>query len=148
MRRVRTRSLFVGFVGALILSVLTWANWQEPNLHDFVPPATLTILHVGGLTDPVRAAELARRVAVLDGVTTCNLNPETQVAVVMHYPDQTSAADLRRAFSAGGAYAVSDQKMEPSAAPAGPQCPVPAGYVVALERVRFALNFRRFFVKV
>ncbi len=151
MRRIRTRSLFLGLFAALLLSFMTWANWQEPNLHDYVPVTTVTLLRVGGLTDPARARELERHVSSLDGVTTCNVSAKNQLAVVMHYADQLSTADVRRALSAGGAYAVTAQPTEipqASAAPAGPQCPVPAGYVLALERVRFAFNLRRFFVKV
>ena len=148
MPRIRIRSLFAGLFALLLVSLLTWANWQEPNLHDYVPSASISLLHVGGLSDPARAASLERRIAVLDGVTDCNLNSQTQVAVVTHYPDQISLADIRRSLSNNGAYVVTEQAFVPAAAATGPQCPVPAGYLVALEKLRFALNFRRFFIQV
>jgi hypothetical protein len=36
----------------------------------------------------------------------------------------------------------------PPAPVVGPQCPVPQGYLVALEKLRFALNLRRLFITV
>lgn len=131
-----------------VLALLVWANWQEPDLHSFAPSVRLVILKVHGLADPRSAVDLQDRVTHLPGVAACTLEPTVQVAVVSYHPEETTEAAIRQALAAGGAYGVSTAPPLPQTAAIGPQCPVPASYVLALERLRFTLNFRRFLVRV
>lgn len=144
----RVRPLVNFSLAALVLTLLTWANWQSPTPTPAAPPIQRAVLRIGGLTDPARAAELARRLAVRDGITACSLNAVTQIADVTHDPDYISAAELRRALADGGAYVVMPVPSDVSAvASFGPPSPGSASYGAALKRLRGALNFRRFFVK-
>jgi cation transport ATPase len=108
----------------------------------------LAILKVHGLTDSRLAVDLQDRVSHMPGVTACTVAPTTQVAVVSYRPEETTEVAIRQMLAAGGAYVVSPAPPLPQTAALGPQCPVPASYVLAVERLRFALNFRRFLVRV
>mgnify|MGYP002777017035 CR=1 FL=1 len=149
--RTRRFRSWLWAVALPVLALLTWAGWEEPSLHHYAAPTRLTIVRVGGLTDATRAQELYQRIRSLDGVTACTITPATQLAVVAYETEHLSEAEVRRALSAGGAYAVAPAALAAAssdhAGPARPQCPVPASYLVAIDRFRFALNVRRLFVR-
>ncbi len=132
----------------LLVALLGWANWEEPELHDFAPTTELAVHQVDGLNAPAQAQALDAHLRALAGVVACSIDPTTHLAVVSYDPAQLSATDIRRALALGGAYAVAAPA--PQAADLGPprpQCPVPASYITALNRLRFTLNARRFFVQ-
>lgn len=135
-------------VAVAVLALLVWANWQEPDLHSFAHSVRLVVLKVHGLAATRSAGDLQDRVSALPGVTACTLQPATEVAVVTYRPAETTEATVRQALTAGGAFVVASLPAPATSVVAGPQCPVPASYLLALERLRFALNFRRFLVRV
>lgn len=130
-------------VGAL--GLLGWANWNEPNLHDYPAPVTVAALQ---LTEPLtvaQAAALRTRVTETPGVTACTVSADGRAAVFTYRPAEASPAEV--AARLANEYAVREYHA-PALPDTGPQCPVPQQYVSALEQLRFALNVRRFFVKV
>ena len=134
-------------LAALVIVLLTWANWQEPERQKASPTTQLAVWRVGGLTDPRQALALDQRLRALDGVTACELNATTQLAVVSYNPEQLSEADVRRALATGGAYVVTRPSL--AVAEAGgfvqPSASSPAVYLAAFSRLRNALNVRRLF---
>jgi hypothetical protein len=126
-------------------ALLLWANWQEPNLHDYPAPVRVDALQVVGVQPGAQATALRTRLLQAPGITACTVSPDAHAVAYTYHPDETTPAQVRQHLAS----AFQVQEYSAAAAPvAGPQCPVPVGYLVALERVRFALNLRRLFVRV
>ncbi|TGE21152.1 hypothetical protein [Hymenobacter metallicola] len=128
-------------LGLLLVAVLVWSSWEEPSLHDYAPPTEFLTLAAPTLQPGPAAKQLQARAAALPGVTACALRADKQLLTLAFNPEQLTAEEVCRRLAL---------KPLPLAAPApnARQCPVPAGYIVALERLRFALNLRRLFVIV
>lgn len=107
----------------------------------------MTIVRLAGLREPQQATALQAQVAAIPGVTACTITADGQGAVVSYHPDEVSDATVRQTLTANGRFQVTKPHIAAATGPPAPQCPVPATWVVALERIRFALNFRRFFVQ-
>ena len=127
------------------VALLLWANWQEPNLHDYPAPIGVGALQVTGVQPGPQALALHNCLVQLPGITACTVSPDAHAVAYTYHPDETTPAQVQQQVAA-------TFRVQPYHAPAapvvGPQCPVPVGYITALERVRFALNLRRLFVKV
>lgn len=127
----------------LLLALVVWGSWHEPDLHDFTPTTEFITLAAPGLQPGAAARQLQARALALPGVTACALRPEKQLLTLAYRPAELSAAVLQQRLALSPL-----PQPEPSAAEAARQCPVPAGYVQALERLRFAFNLRRLFVQL
>ncbi|GAA4383933.1 hypothetical protein [Hymenobacter koreensis] len=127
---------------AMAAALFTWSSWEEPSLHEYAPPTEFITLSAPALQEGPAAVQLQARAQALPGVTACALRPQKQLLTVAYNPERLSAAELCRELG--------NLRPLPVAAPdpAGRQCPVPPGYVQAMERVRFALNLRRLYVSI
>ncbi len=133
--------LGLGSAAALLL----WSNWQEPNLHDYPSPIGVGALQVAGVQPGPQAVALHTRLMQIPGITACTVSADAHAVAYTYHPDEVTPAQVQQQV----APAFQVQEYHAPAAPVvGPQCPVPLGYVTALERLRFALNLRRLFVKV
>lgn len=144
--RLRRRPLVAGATTAL-LGLLLWANWALPALHAFAPAVEFATFQVDARATPALGSRLQRVAAGLPGVTAAALNPRAHCLTVAWQPARIGGAavyERLRAVGHGRVWALPAATL--SAAEAARQCPVPAGYVQALERLRFTLNLRRFFV--
>ncbi|MGI4862930.1 MAG: hypothetical protein ACRYFZ_03350 [Janthinobacterium lividum] len=128
-----------------VFLLLLWSNWQEPNLHDYPAPVTVGALRVAGVQPGPQATALHARLLQLPGITACTVSADAQAVAYTYHPDEITPAQVQQQVASG--FRVQEYHA-PAAAIVGPQCPVPTGYIVALERLRFALNLRRLFVKV
>ncbi|WP_019948255.1 hypothetical protein [Hymenobacter aerophilus] len=145
MTTQRFRRAKAGLAGGLVLLLLlvVWGSWQEPSLHEFTPVTEFITLEAPGLQPGPAAEQLQARAMALPGVTACALRPEKQLLTLAYQPAELSAEQLQQLLA-----------LRPlpqpalSAAAEARQCPVPPGYVHALERVRFAFNLRRLFVRL
>jgi hypothetical protein len=148
MRRFRLFHLISGLVAVPLVALFAWANWQTPSLHEFAPESQMIVVQLKGATlDSLAAHQLEQTIARAEGVTACRIVPGSGLAVVSFLPTAISESSLRTALTASGAYQLGAPKVEPLVGQPAPQCPVPASYITALNRVRFALNMRRFFVR-
>lgn len=132
---------------ALLVLLLVWASWDEPSLHNYARPVRFLQVQVDGLAAPAEAATVQRQVAAVPGVAACVINSNTQTATVLFHEEDISEADIERVLSVGGTFRITRPQLAP-AAPTGRQCPVPPGYLDALDKIRFALNLRRLFISV
>ncbi|MGI4835695.1 MAG: hypothetical protein ACRYFK_19745 [Janthinobacterium lividum] len=127
-------------MGALLATaaLLGWGSWQAPNLSSYARAAEFVVLDAPRLQPGADSARLQARVTALPGITACAIRPAKQLLVVAYNPDSLSQAQLCQRLGLSA-------QAPPLPSPAARQCPVPAGYVLALEKVRFALNLRRLF---
>ena len=117
-------------------------------MHHFVRPVEITIWQLAPLgNDSARAYTLQRHLATEAGVSACAVSPRTNCVAFVYHPEQTTLTALYQAVSHYGARVI-DNPPASTITPAIRQCPVPGSYLVWLDRVRFALNVRRFFVSV
>ena len=116
-------------------------------MHHFVRPVELTVWQLAPLASPAAAQALATRLATEPGVSACSVSPRTNCVAFVYHPGAASLPALYQAVGRYGARVIANPPA-PAAAPAVRQCPVPMGYVVLLDQLRFALNVRRFFVAV
>jgi copper chaperone CopZ len=132
-----------------LLTLVTWASWEEPELHSYAKPVHIVQFYVANVQSQNQADDLRQQMTAVPGVTACAINPHTQCATVLYQEENISAAELGRILSVGGVFEVSrirTSKTSPTAAASERQCPVPSKYVLALEQLRFALNLRRLFI--
>ena len=129
----------------LALSLLTWGSWNEPNLHDYPAPVQVSVLQVADLQPGPAAIELRSQLLQLPGITACTVSADAHSVVYTYCSNETTPLAVQAALTP--AFRLQPYQV-PAAATSGPQCPMPAGYVVALERLRFAFNLRRLFVRV
>ncbi|MCB2379373.1 hypothetical protein LGH70_17375 [Hymenobacter sp. BT635] len=123
------------------MSVLVWSSWEEPNLHEYAPPVEFITLNAPNLQPGPAARQLQMQAQALPGVTACALRADKQLLMLAFNPEQLTAEQICRKLALT---ALPAQAPDPTVR----QCPVPPGYVMALERLRFALNLRRLFVVV
>lgn len=121
--------------------LLAWGSWQPPSLSSYARPAEFIILDAPRLYPGPDSARLQARVEALPGITACAIRPAKQLLVVAYNPDSLSQQQLCRQLG------LAPHPLPPPD-PSARQCPVPTGYVVALERLRFVLNLRRLFVRL
>lgn len=133
--------LALGCVALLLL----WSNWQEPNLHDYPKPVSVGALEVAGVQPGPQAAALHARLLQIPGITACTVSADAHAIAYTYHPGEVTPAQVQQQVASG--FRVQEYHA-PAAPTAGPQCPVPTRYIVALEQLRFALNLRRFFIKV
>ncbi|UOQ54317.1 hypothetical protein [Hymenobacter cellulosivorans] len=136
---LRPRAWKVGVLA--LLALLVWGSWTEPSLHEYAPTTEFITLSAPDLRPGPAAERLQARTQALPGVTACALRPDKQLLTVAYHPDELTADELSQQLGLRPLPTVAPD-------PAERQCPVPPGYVLALERVRFALNLRRLFVSL
>lgn len=124
-------------------ALLVWANWEAPEMHHFVRPAATAVWQLAPLGGPEAVHTLETRLAAVPGVSACAVSVRTGCVALVYRPEEASPEALGQAVRRNGGRVVS---APPAPAVAVRQCPVPAGYVLWLDQVRFALNLRRFFV--
>lgn len=124
---------------AIVAALLTWANWEPKPLHAYAKPVSMSIFKAEELQTAPVAAAFSQQLEKVPGVTACSANPESQLVAVTYHTDQLTEADLKRFIEQR--FKVSKPSFE-SDEPAGPQCPVPAEYILALEQFKYALCFR------
>ena len=128
-----------------LVAALTWANWNAPELHHFVEPAATVVWQLPPLSSPAAAHALETQLAQTSGVKACAVSYRTNCVAFVYHPAQATPATLAHAVRQLGAH-VLPSTAAPSARPLMRQCPVPPGYTLLIERIRFSLNVRRFFV--
>lgn len=140
----RFRWLKAKLAGALVLlTLVAWGSWQEPSLHEFIPVTEFVTLTAPDLQPGAAAEQLQARALALPGVTACAVRPEKQLLTLAYRPAELSAGQLQQRLNLSAL-----PQPELSAEAAARQCPVPPGYVQALERLRFTFNLRRLFVRL
>jgi hypothetical protein len=130
---------------AVPVALLIWANWEAPEMHHFVRPAATAVWQLAPLGSPEAVHTLETRLAAEPGVSACAVSERTGCVALVYRPEEASPEALYQAVSRNGGRVVTPPPA-PAVAPAIRQCPIPAGYVLWLDQVRFALNLRRFFV--
>jgi hypothetical protein len=133
--------LGLGSAAALLL----WANWQEPNLHDYPAPIGVAALQVAGLQPGPQAVALHDQLVRLPGVTACTISADAHSLAFTYQPSVVTPAQVQQQVARS--YRVQSY-VAPATPALGPQCPVPLRYVTALEQLRFTLNLRRLFIRV
>lgn len=147
LQNILTTKLFrrptvqLGLFGAA--SLLTWASWQEPSLHDYPQPISVAAVRLAG--PGTALAAMHDQVVRLPGITACTVNADARSLAFTYHPDEVTPAQVCQQLPAAWHAQLYQAPMQ---LVAGPQCPVPQGYLVALDRLRFALNLRRLFVNV
>ena len=128
-----------------LAGLLLWANWQEPNLHDYSAPASVGALRLAGVRPGAQVAALHARLLRLPGITACTISADAHALAFTYYPEMVTPAQVQQLVART---CQAQEYVAPATPVLGPQCPVPQGYLVALEKLRFALNMRRFFISV
>lgn len=120
---------------------VVYANLEPAPMHAYVKPISMTILKMDGLKSEEQAADLRTQVSKATGVTACSANPSSQLVSITFDPDQTSANYLSNFVEKVTQQPVQNASFE-GIEPSGPQCPVPLSYILAFERMKYAVCFR------
>gem|GEM_PF-1859660 len=130
-----------------LLAILLWANWEAPEMHHFVRPADMAVWQLAPLASPAAAQALSTQLATEPGVSACAVSPRTNCVAFVYHPEEVTPAALYQAVGRHGGRILT-HPLANAPKPAIRQCPIPVGYLLWLDQVRFALNVRRFFVSV
>jgi hypothetical protein len=139
------RSYWVKTMISCLAGLLLWANWQEPNLHDYSIPASVGALRLAGVQPGAQATALHTRLLRLPGITACTISADAHALAFTYYPEIVTPAQVQQVVAST---CQAQEYVAPATTVLSPQCPVPQGYIVALDKLRFALNLRRFFINV
>ena len=141
MRIVKMAAYTLGCVGLVCLvSLLVWANWEKPSLHAQVKPIGVTLLKVDGLQQETQAQQIRQQIEKMPGVTACSANPVSQLIGITYDTDLLTESQLRSVIESH--FKQVTKPNFDSEQPSGPQCPVPAEYILKMERLKYALCFR------
>lgn len=113
-------------------------------MHHFTRPAETLVWQLAPL-DSLATRTLETQVATEPGVAACAISLRTHCVAVVYHPEELTPEILYEALRRNGAQVV-HHPPAPAMQAAIRQCPVPTGYLVAVDKFRFALNLRRFFV--
>ena len=130
-----------GYFVLLVLVVFTiYANLEPAPLHTKVPAATMLLVDL----PKVEQAELKKietNIKKLKGVNAAVLNLDSHRLCVMYDKTKISDLKLREIISSDPKHFITEVQLG-SGADAGPQCPVPLGWLQSIEDVKYAFNFR------
>ena len=127
----------------MALGLFTWGSWQDPKLSQYARPVTYLVFNTPHLQSATDSAQLLSQVEHLPGVTACAIRPASQRLVMAFNPDSLSQEEECQRLGLTVQPPAPPAPIDPSIR----QCPVPAGYVLALEKVRFFFNLRRLYIK-
>lgn len=124
----------------LFISLVVWANWQEPSLSQRLnlKPVALAVFNLDKPLLAQDSAQLARTLATTPGVTACTVNRESQTVSLTYYEDEVTESSLHRLVQTSPYRATKVN----FAAFEGPKCPVPAEYLDFLTNLKTSLCFR------
>lgn len=125
----------------LFLAFVVYANLEPAPMHSYVKPISMTIFKVDGLTSPEQVNSVKEKVSLHNGVTACGANPVSELVSITFDPDQTSEGSLRKLVGNITGRPVQAAVFKTDGPPS-PQCPVPQEYIMAFEKVKYALCFR------
>jgi len=125
----------------LFIALVVYANLEPAPMHAHVKPIDMTIVKVSGLQKTTNATSIQSKISELPGVTACTVNPTSELVSVTFDPDQTDAAKINSFVGKYTEKSVSKASFAGIEA-SGPQCPVPLSYIMAFERMKYALCFR------
>lgn len=117
-------------------------------MHHFVRPAATAIWPLAPLGSPAAAQALQAHLAAEPGVAACAVSLRTGCVALVYHPDETAPGALYQAVGRYGARVLTHAPAPSANAAAPRECPVPPGYLLLIDQVRFTLNLRRFFVAV
>ena len=123
----------------LLLAFVVYANWEEPPLHARVKPIAMTILSVANMNTPEQATAIREQIDQLGGVTACAANTESKMVSITYHADEIDEQTLRQQVAGQAKAPVTKAQF---AEFSGPECPVPQSYIMAFEKVKYALCFR------
>jgi copper chaperone CopZ len=122
---------FAKVTGFLVLtffvSMLVWANWEEPPLSDKLDlkPINLAVFDLNKDIDASDSTLISNKLSATSGVTACTVNPKFKTVSVTFYGDQVSEDALKSVVQQKDYVAskINFATME------GPKCPVPMEYI-------------------
>lgn len=115
-------------------------------MHHFAQPVEATVWQLAPLASPEAAQALQVKLASEPGVSACAVSPRTNCVAFVYHPEEATPEALLQAVGRNGARVINPPVNPP--APAIRQCPVPSSYIALLDKIRFTLNVRRFFISV
>jgi hypothetical protein len=125
----------------LIVAFVVYANLEPAPLSNQVKPVSIAMLSVKGLTDNIKAKDLQSQVDKLAGVTASTASAESQMISVTFHPDETTE-EILSSFVGKATNLSVTRKVFELVGPPAPQCPVPMGYILAFQKVKYAFCFR------
>jgi hypothetical protein len=102
-------------------------------------------LRLAGVQPGAQANALHARLLQVPGITACTISADAHALAFTYHPDVVSPTQVQRLVARSY---QAQEYVAPATPVVGPQCPVPQGYLVALEKLRFTLNLRRLFIRV
>lgn len=125
-------SLFVAFV--------IYANWQPKPLHAYAKDSQLSVYQLKKTATEEDLEKINTDLEKIPGISAVAGNTESQMLSVVFHPDEISEPEVKSWLSNKN---IEFEKADFSIdGPPAPQCPVPHEYIMAFEKVKYALNFR------
>jgi hypothetical protein len=125
-------SLFVAFV--------IYANWQPKPLHAYAKDSQLSIYQLQKTATEEDLERINNDLEKIPGISAVAGNTESQMLSVVFHPDEISESDVKSwLLNKNIAFEKADFSID---GPPAAECPVPHEYIMAFEKVKYALNFR------
>jgi hypothetical protein len=127
-------------LAAMFLGFMIYANWQPKPLHAYAKDSQLSIYQLQNRATEQDLRKINDELEQVEGISAVAGNTESQMLSVVFHPDEISESEVKSWLSNKNIdFEKADFSVEGSPAA---QCPVPHGYIMAFEKIKYALNFR------
>ncbi|CAH0996757.1 hypothetical protein EMA8858_02892 [Emticicia aquatica] len=124
----------------LFVSMLVWANWEEPTLSQKLDlkPIHLAVFDLNKNLDSADSSLISQKLSATKGVTACTVNPTFKTVSITFYDNDVSETTLQTLVQQKDFVAskVNFAKMD------GPKCPIPMQYIDFFTNMKQTLCLR------
>ncbi|WP_064196125.1 MULTISPECIES: hypothetical protein [Emticicia] len=132
--------VIVALVLTFFVSMLVWANWEEPPLSEKLDlkPIHLAVFSLDKQANMADSTLISQKLSSTQGVTACTVNPAFKTVSITNYEDEVSEETLKSLVQQKD-YVASKINF---AAMEGPKCPVPMEYIDFFTNMKRTLCLR------
>lgn len=130
------------FMSIFLIVFTVYANIDTPPLHYYAPESEMQMYRIESFGQKGNPTNIKTEVLALDGVTACAVNEQSKILAVTFYPQKNSSEKLQNYLTNQLGLTLSKATF-PKMGNNAKECPVPLGYILAIEKLKYALCFRK-----
>ena len=124
----------------IFLGILVYANWQPKPLHAYAKDSQLSIYQLKKTATEQDLEKINNKLEKVHGISAVAGNSQSQMLSVVFDPDEISENDVKIwLIKENIDFEKADFAID---GPPAAECPVPHTYIMAFQKIKYALNFR------
>lgn len=114
----------------LLISVFTWANWEEPSPGMRATVVDFVQYDLAKVSNDYKISEIQSLLRKQPGVNGVTYNANSKLLVVAYAVDKTDRGDFERVIKQRSGYLLREKVFVKS----GPQCPIDVAYISKVKK--------------